>query len=213
MPEKIGSRPEIKWATLVPEPKTGDPMSTELGVVRIGIGNVLYTAHFEGLQREIDQRAIPTAEGNNTRLYIGRADSPLPFLKVIFVPEQPITLTDADRINGSVGLATDLYRLETAWRAGMKIREISDKFILDTLRAVPKSDVDTFDAIAVAVDKLMQYANRDYPREFLKVADRMEELGVVSISPANMGENHLDFWDPRYIRKTFCNQQDNKESK
>lgn len=202
MSELVGPRTEIRWAKLVPEPKTGDPMSTEMGITRIGVGNIFYQARFHGLQREIDQRSIPSGDKVSTRLYVGRADTQNTFLKVVFNPASPITLDDAERINASLDLALNVYQTETAWRAGRTIQEIVDRFEQSIKQAIPDTDVDTFSAIAVAVDRLKQYARRDYPEEFLKLAERMDALGIKSIEPSAYGK-HLDFWSADYIRKVF----------
>lgn len=199
---------EINWAKMELDPITKDPMSMKMGITRIGIGKIIYDTSFSGAQLRIDTRTVDSVENNITRMYVGRADVQRTFLKVVFDPTRPITLDDANRINAASLLAIDLYQMETAWRAAQKIKDTTETFVRNIRRVVPESDIDTLDSIAVAVDRLMRYSKRDYPEEFLRLADKMDALGVVSVEPGVLSGTYINFWSAEHIRETFEEKQE-----
>jgi len=201
MTEGLKPSPEIKWAVPQWNPKIGSYVSESMGVTAIGIGSVVYEAYPNGdLPVLMIDHSTPNAGDDYTRIYVGKADWERKYTKVVFDPEKPLVMDDSGRINSSASLAIDLLNLEKAWRASVEVQDVATRFRQDISRIVPESDVDTLDKIAVALDKLDQYVARDYPQDFLGVADQMEKLGIYDIGA---GLSHANFWTPQSIRDFF----------
>lgn len=211
MTEVLQGRPEINWARMVIDPVIGDPISGGFGVTRIRIGNRIYSARFSDLERDIqEQEQVGSFEHGDSRLYVGHADWGRNYLKVEFKMEKPVALADVDRINAAAGLAVELFKTETAWRASSEVGITAHRFVSTVKGLVPDEEVDVFGHIAVALDKVEEYANKDFPAEFRKIAVKMEEFGIAMISPGVVGQTHLDFWSPDYIWKKFSSGPDEK---
>lgn len=203
MTEVLQGRPEINWAKMVADPVNGDPISGGFGITKIGIGNRMYLAEFNGIDRAISERAFDRFEPTDSRIYIGHPDWTRSFLRVNFDPEKPISLFDVDRINHAARLAVDLFRVETAQRTSDEVGTLANQFEQVMKKVLQSEKVDIFGTIAIAIDKLREYSGKDFPAEFLSIADQMDALGIEEICPGQIGQRHINFWTPDYLREKF----------
>lgn len=199
---EVRQKPDINWAKIARDPKTGDFYGEGLGITAIGVDSSLTEAKLEGQSVMLRNRQTPGVEESETRLYIGKIDWSRKMIKVDFGKDFPISFEDSGRINRSASLAIQLMETEKAWRTSLEVREISREFERLMTGLLPQSDVDTFNSIAVAMDRLKLYVNRDYPEEFLRIAEVMDDLGITMIGPEIFGEA-MDFWTVDHLRGAF----------
>lgn len=202
--EVLSPFPGVNWAKNTYHPATGDFGSHKLGVVRIAIGQRLYSLQeTQTLSPVLTERTIDGSE-DRTRIYLGFLGS-TPSIRIYATAEQPFALEDPDRMNQAAAYAIELSELQTSYQVFLRIQRIGIAYLQSLKLVLPESDKNALENIAVLEDAVGKYSRRDYISEFLQFADSMDEIGIAEMHIAEPGDtvtNGTSF-TPDHIRKTY----------
>lgn len=209
--EILTPSPEIVWGKNTYDP-SGDLVSEQLGVVRIGIGRTFYDLHEDPNQNwrlYLTTREVNADEGD-TRLYLGYPGR-MPFVKISASRGQPFSLDDRARINAAVECARGLSEVDISYINSLKIRERYATFQREIGPLVQETDVELGKKVAVLTEDLKTLTEVKYPKQYLAVADKMDELGIVEMDIGRAGGSLINSnrFRSEWIRKDFSSQQDN----
>ncbi len=192
--------PTIAWAKNSYTP-SGDIAEHTPGITRVGIGSTIYD-----LREAQDHSVFLTARHvdvdlSSTRIYIGNLGS-TPHTKVIADTERPFALDDSERINAAAKIAKKFTETDISFTASLQIERNGMRFLGELRSIIPQTDRSALEKIGVLGDELEKYIDQDYPSEFLRVADAMEQLGIEEIEYDN-GRSQRNNITANFLRKTY----------
>lgn len=198
--EHIMPPPTIAWAKNSYTP-LGDITRTP-GITRIGIGSTLYDLREAGDHSVFLTTRLVDADPASTHIYIGNLGSS-PSIKVAALSDRPFSLEDPERINAVAEISTKFVEIDTAFVASIKIDREGKKFLNQLVQIIPLTDQNLLGRIGVLGETLTQYVNHDYPSEFLKIADNMEQLGIAEIESNPLNQQGGNNVTVSFLRKTY----------
>jgi len=195
--ETISPSPEIAWGKNIYDPRTGDNIGGQLGITRIGIGNKWYNLKEDpNGQQKVESNEIPEPL-DHSRIHLGFPDRGGPRVRVLATLEKPFSMDDPERLNKAADCAKKLAKIDRKFRSSLSIKSEgvqhvdSLKTLFDEEDTRDTEDTELLNEIAVLKEKMLKNINRDYPAEFLLVADAMEGLGITKIEVAETGKRKL----------------------
>lgn len=201
--EILNPSPDIMWANNTYDPKTGDFKEGIFGIVRIGIGQTVYSLKgTDNLNLIATSRQVDT-DPSYTRIWLGRLGaSGLPPIKVVGVDEKPFSFDDVNRINSAARVAARLKETLEAITASRKVRDEGEKFLLNLEVIGLGKNTNIWQQLAVLKETLEVNIGAIYPAKFLEIADEMDRLGIKEID--------IEGGSPRtseFIRQLFAKKE------
>lgn len=209
--EILTPSPEIAWGKNTYD-ASGDLVGEQLGAVRIGIGRTLYDLH-EDPNRNwnlfLTTREV-NADKGDTRLYLGYPGR-MPFIKISASREQPFSLDDPARINAAAACARRLSEVDISYINSLKVMETYIVFQREIGQLTQEAGVDLGERIAVFANALEAHTKEKYPKQYLAIADDMDELGIAEMDIGRPGGSiiHAARFKSEWIRKNYSSQQNN----
>lgn len=194
----------VNWKTLRYDLETNEPLPSQRRIIGVRTSDNLY--RLDITYTNIGSLSISQhpSDGSESAVWVGDPEAgAIRKQKAISVEDRPFSFDDPKRINQAAELVISAMATDVAWRASMEIQKTSLNFLRNLRSILSTDDAGSLEAIAVLGDKLEGYIKRDYPQEFLDIADQMDQLGIAEIAPLPRFDRYGIDLTPEWIRQYY----------